>query len=565
MDTTMRSGKEINFIYTPAINYAFQQNHVPTIRELTITNHSENDWIDISLTISSEPDFAEVWNAQLAFLGPAQSQQFTNIPLSVSTKFLAELTEKITGKLSLTIQVGDEITFQQTYPIDVLPFDQWPGVSILPEIMAAFVTPNNQQIPKIIHQASSLLGKWTGNPSFDDYQSRNPNRVRKQMAAIFETIANLQIVYCSVPASFEEQGQRIRLADAIFENKLANCLDLSLLYAACLEAVGIHPIIVVIKGHAFAGAWLVEESFADVVNDDPSLLTKRVADGIGEICLVEATCMNAGQTHTFDQAVSSAELKMINTADFVLFVDVKRARFGSIRPLPLRTFTNLGWQIQEEAKPLRENQLPEEISIGERLLHAEKIEVSKQRLWERKLLDLTLRNSLLNTRITKSVIQFITINCAKLEDALANGEEFQVLAKPSDWNNAVRDTGVYQALHQSDPIADLVKHELGHKRLRSYLSENEIGYGLTHLYRASRTGLEENGANTLYVALGMLKWYETDASERPRYAPILLLPVEIIRKSAQKGYVIRSREEETIMNITLLEMLRQDFGISIGG
>ncbi|RZL16312.1 MAG: DUF4011 domain-containing protein, partial [Pedobacter sp.] len=207
----------------------------------------------------------------------------------------------------------------------------------------------------------------------------------------------------------------------------------------------------------------------------------------------------------------------------------------------------------------------EEISIGERLLHAEKIEVSKQRLWERKLLDLTLRNSLLNTRITKSVIQFITINCAKLEDALADGEEFQVLAKPSDWNNQVRDSGVYQSLHQSDPIADLVKHELSHKRLRSYLGENEIGYALTHLYRASRTALEENGANTLYVALGMLKWYETDASERPRYAPILLLPVEIIRKSAQKGYVIRSREEETIMNITLLEMLRQDFGISIGG
>ena len=565
MDTTTLSGNEVNFIYTPAVNYAFQQNHVPTIRALTLTNLGETDWKDISIILSSEPDFAEVWKAEMAFLEPAQSQQFTNIPLLVSTKFLAELTEKIKGNLSLTIRIGDEIAFQQNYPIEVLPFDQWPGVSILPEIMAAFVTPNNQQIPKIIHQASSILAKWTDNPSFDEYQSSNPNRVRKQMAAIFETIANLQIVYCSVPASFEEHGQRVRLADAIFENKLANCLDLSLLYAACLEAVGIHPIIVVIKGHAFAGAWLVDESFADVVNDDPSLLTKRVADGIGEICLVEATCMNAGQAHSFDQAVSSAEQKMLNTDDFVLFVDIKRARFGSIRPLPLRTFTNLGWQIQEEVQPLRENQLPEEISIGERLVHTDKVEVSKQRLWERKLLDLTLRNSLLNTRITKSVIQFITINCSKLEDALANGEEFQVLAKPSDWNNPVRDTGVYQALHQSDPISELVKHELSHRRLRSYLSETEISYGLTHLYRASRTALEENGANTLYVALGMLKWYETDASERPRYAPILLLPVEIIRKSAQKGYVIRSREEETIMNITLLEMLRQDFGISIGG
>ena len=85
------------------------------------------------------------------------------------------------------------------------------------------------------------------------------------------------------------------------------------------------------------------------------------------------------------------------------------------------------------------------------------------------------------------------------------------------------------------------------------------------MYRSSRTSIEENGANTLYLALGLLKWYESPSSERPRYAPILLLPVEIIRKSAAKGYVIRSREEETMMNITLLEMLRQNFGISVPG
>ncbi len=69
----------------------------------------------------------------------------------------------------------------------------------------------------------------------------------------------------------------------------------------------------------------------------------------------------------------------------------------------------------------------------------------------------------------------------------------------------------------------------------------------------------------MYLALGFLKWYETPNSELARYAPLLLLPIEIIRKSAQKGYIIRSREEETIMNITLLEKLKQDFGINISG
>lgn len=125
--------------------------------------------------------------------------------------------------------------------------------------------------------------------------------------------------------------------------------------------------------------------------------------------------------------------------------------------------------------------------------------------------------------------------------------------------------GIYSSIPASDPITDFVNSELSQKRLRFYLPENDLSKALTHLYRSSRTSIEENGANTLYLALGLLKWYESPSSERPRYAPILLLPVEIIRKSAAKGYVIRSREEETMMNITLLEMLRQNFGISVPG
>ncbi|WP_227006388.1 DUF3320 domain-containing protein [Rufibacter latericius] len=356
------------------------------------------------------------------------------------------------------------------------------------------------------------------------------------------------------------------MCDTIFAHKLANCLDISLLYAACLEAVGIHPLIVFTKGHAFVGGWLVDESFADPVNDDPSLLTKRTADGINDIVLVEGTSMNAGNPTSFDAAVATANQHMRKDEEFGLFVDIKRTRFSGIRPLPLRVHTPNGWEIIEE-EPAKERQgdAPEALAAGLEILDVEQIKVSKQRLWERKLLDLTLRNNLLNIRLTKSTLQLISINLGQLEDGLANGQEFQVLPKPADWDNPLRSTGIYQTLNQSDPIHDLVKHEFTQKRLRSYLTENELQHGLTNIYRSSRQAIEENGANTLYIALGLLKWYETPASERPRYAPILLLPVEIVRKSAQKGYVIRSREEETMMNITLLEMLRQDFGINIGG
>jgi len=61
--------------------------------------------------------------------------------------------------------------------------------------------------------------------------------------------------------------------------KLGTCLDMALLYASCLEAIGLNALIVITQGHAFAGAWLVPETFPDPPIDDDSLLTKRTAAG----------------------------------------------------------------------------------------------------------------------------------------------------------------------------------------------------------------------------------------------------------------------------------------------
>ena len=177
-------------------------------------------------------------------------------------------------------------------------------------MLAAFVTPNHPELSKIIKSASEILERWTGDPSFDAYQSLNPDRVKKQMAAIYEAIAELGIVYCSPPASFEREGQRIRMCDTIFSQKLATCIDMAILYASCLEAVGLNPLLTVIKGHAFVGSWLVDQTFPDSVNDDVSLLKKRTASGINEIGLVESTCMNAGHSFSFDEAMNDGKLQI---------------------------------------------------------------------------------------------------------------------------------------------------------------------------------------------------------------------------------------------------------------
>ncbi len=556
---------KVEFLFTPVVNYAIQQNRIPLVRKLSIENLTDEDISDIQIKIESEPEFANTWEHHIDIIPSNQNLILDVKNLRLSSRFLSGQTERIAGEIKLSLSVGEEVIVQESYSVDVLAYDQWNGIGVLPEMIAAFVTPNHPEISKILKSASDILGQWTGSPSFDAYQSLNPDRVKKQMAAIYEAIAGFDIVYCSPPASFELEGQRIRMCDTIFSQKLATCIDMALLYSACLEAIGLNSLIIVMNGHAFAGGWLVDQFFPDSVNDDVSLLKKRIASGINEIGLVETTCMNAGQSLSFDEAMNRANYKLVDGDNFILFVDIRRARLSGIKPLPQRIKTSDGWEIVESPLNVRQSIAPDEI-IAEKLdFQEQETTVTKQKLWERKLLDLSLRNNLLNLRVTKSSIQLISVNLNLFEDALADGAEFQVLPKPAEWENPLSISGVYQLVDMSDPIVELLKDDLQHKRLRSYYTETELASALTKLYRSSRMSLEENGANTLYLALGFLKWFETPKSEVPRYAPLLLLPIEIIRKSAQKGYIIRSREEETLMNITLLEMLRQDFGIVIPG
>ena len=136
---------------------------------------------------------------------------------------------------------------------------------------------------------------------------------------------------------------------------------------------------------------------------------------------------------------------------------------------------------------------------------------------------------------------------------------------PSELSLAISDSKIYEIETAKDLIMTIAEAEFKVGRLRTFLKETELEASLKKLHRKAKLSLEENGANTLYLALGFLCWYETDKSVKRRYAPLVLVPVDIIRKISDKAYSVRIRNEDTQMNVTLLEMLRQDFGINIGG
>ena len=86
---------------------------------------------------------------------------------------------------------------------------------------------------------------------------------------------------------------------------------------------------------------------------------------------------------------------------------------------------------------------------------------------------------------------------------------------------------------------------------------------LRNTLRHARSSIEEQGVNILYLALGALVWYESESSETPRTAPLVLVPVELSRGNVQVRFKVRWTGEEIDANLSLETKLRGDFGIRL--
>ncbi|MBQ7415994.1 MAG: DUF3320 domain-containing protein [Oscillospiraceae bacterium] len=564
-DETDRSGSNrirMDVSVLPVINYALQQNGAIAIQSITIENITDTSIDDVDLCITSTPEFVIPFTRHIDQLPPGQPLTITRPKLILNADYLATMTEKVTGVVHIELRSNENTLYCDNVQTTVLAFDEWHGLGLYPEMLATFVTPNHPQLAKIIARATEYLGQWTGDTSMDGYQSHDPNRVLSQAAAIFTAIKEQAIAYVVPPASFEQMGQRVRLCDMVLQQKLGTCLDLTLLYASCLEAVGLHPLLITTVGHIFTGVWLEDKMFPECVQDDFSLLTKRLASGVNEIAVIETTCVTTGADLSFDNARTAGEQNLVKK-QVEYIIDIQRARMSRISPLPQRVQNAAGWEIIHDTS-FREETTAAPTKLDDTIYISPDLQdenLPKKVQWERKLLDLGMRNTLINLRLTKTQLPILTNSLDELENALADGSDFTILPKPVDWH---LETFSFEALHEMG-AAGIIKAEFENKRLRSVFTDGDLRNTIKGLYRTAKAALEENGANTLYLALGMLRWFENPRSTKARYAPIILIPIEMIRKSAAQGYVIRLRDDEPQMNITLLEKLKQDFAIDIKG
>lgn len=181
--------------------------------------------------------------------------------------------------------------------------------------------------------------------------------------------------------------------------------------------------------------------------------------------------------------------------------------------------------------------------------------------WKRRLLDLTLRNPLLNFRVTRKVIPLVSADIFTLEDNLARGRAYDLAPRTGVLDPAgPRDTKLERERSGRDIPREVLLADMEAGVLRADLPEEDFGRRAVELFRAARSVLEETGTNTLFLSLGSLVWYETPTAPDRRSAPLLLVPVRLERPQAGR-YRVVALDDETRVNVTLLEKLSNDFAM----
>ena len=168
--------------------------------------------------------------------------------------------------------------------------------------------------------------------------------------------------------------------------------------------------------------------------------------------------------------------------------------------------------------------------------------------WKSQLLDLTRRNSLISFNSTKSKsLPIEEANPTTVATELDHEEELYLRKQPTDETEDTRDLAASELLPARSP--------------------DQAADSLSEIARKNKQYLRERGVDSLYLSLGMLRWYSVDYSDEANRSPLFLAPVELeaqtVRDSEKHDYVLKPKAEGVQLNPALRKKLAAERDISL--
>ncbi len=568
---------EIEVVAAPLVNYAMAHNGLGFLHRVTVAFPDSTTSVErVALTASIRDAEGRVltrpWSHRVDGVAPGGRIALDSPAIRLDPHQMSTAEEEIAAEIVVSVTVGDDeasAPVESFTPIRVLAARQWlvdPHAVLLSlELLAAFVQPNHPGIDPLLPAIGDRLTRATRSGSLAVSDVR-PERIDAIVEAVFSTVHDLGISYAEPPAGWG-YGQKVRSVSDVLTQQLGTCLDTTLALASVLEHLGIAPVIWIARGHAFLGWW---RGSGLGLPDAASLQVATAANAVDlkAMGVLETTLLTRERRPPKDLFRRAAQAPLDGyfrggTADLVGVVDVAMTRMMRVRPMPVSRLRADGvTEIVEyhaaaaALTSLRPGTPPASATLSPSAAAAPP--PRRIQTWKNALLDLTLRNPLLNlgrgmTQLPllmpheqlgafASLLQegrAVAVRAADdLAWAVAGHETHTAASLPGDVQRSM-------LLQRSTVFSDL--DGAGHKRAMERLR-----------YRA-RTAKQETGANLLSVTLGRLDWTLDD---RELSAPLLIAPVEI------KGVISPHRitfdpAGQVTLNLSLMEKLRTAFDFTV--
>ena len=548
----------------PVLSYAAAHNGLTVVNSVIVTNSGPAvRGAQLVMRVASALGVLSLPSELFVDLAAHDSVTLTDVTLKLNAAELLLVEERRPASITATLNLADDILATTETQVELLAAHQWvrnPATLGL-ELLAAFVQPNAPVITTLLAEASDILLAKTGSGSLQGYQA-DENRVDQIVSAIYTAMQARNIRYSNPPASWGDEGQKVRTPAEVLDGRMGTCLDTTLVMAAAVEQAGLRPLVWLVESHAFLGYWRTESSLGIAATSEAMDVVNLV--DLGLIGVVETTLLTEQETPaTFADAQRFPVTNWTSgEVDKILGItDVVAAREAHIFPIPARSSNEDGSVTVVEYRPQAaaerhyqdyEKQSP---ASGERELVPYRVAQ-----WKNSLLDLSLRNRLINfTDAGRLSLAVPDVDTPHVEDLINDGKSLALL--PSDELSAVVQA---RGIKFGRDLPETERTGLIRDKAQVFVDVTAAAYTtrLRNLAYKARTIEEETGANNLYLAFGSLVW---EFNGRVLRSPLILVPARV--EPARGGHyrVVHDESGTSTPNYCLLEKLKQTNNLLIPG
>lgn len=546
---------QVSAVVQPNVCYALAVNRHPIIHSLKITGNAPAPHGQLTVNVTSAwgrdgrpPLIDDSFTVDTPGLN--DSVEFSPVT-SVKLDDIAMADLETASDAELTISVSDGVhQVSQRHEFTVFARTQWINRRGFEELTAAFVQPHHPDVTDILSAASERLRKAGLDPGISGYQQVDTGQPHRIAEAIFMELSSRIDTYINPPHDFSSLGQLVLPLDQVLAERKGTCIDLACAYASCLERAGLHPVIVLVTGHAFAG--YLNESFE--LNRAYLNTWPEVVNIVDAKLITVVETVGLPQNMTFETAIAAANTNMTE-ARMEGVLDVGRAHREGVRSLPSRVIRDGQLIVVIDNGPTVPPVIERRDPITRRLLPD--VVPARVQQWKNTLLDLSFRNRLLNLNTVRTGLRLLPPieYLGYIEDHLSNGQPLKVA--PADVLSPVQMGAIPEGKQR---VAQNLGEELFVEALAkatlvfSTLDSGSFSTRARRLISDARTSEEDGGANNLYLALGSVHWGHTYGDF---HSPVFLVPVRMAMGRGERGITIMADEQQsTVPNYCLIEALR---------